>query len=401
MLDLVIISNYWHFPCEKSSSRYHSIATLARGEGLLVEILTSRFYHTKKQQRNDTVCVGSEIPYKVTLLDEKTYSKNVSVGRIISHNQFANNVIKYLDARKKPDVIYLFVPPTGLAKKAVNYAKKNNIRIIIDILDLWPEAFEMLLPEFVPKAILFPLKKSAEYIYANADEIIAVSNSYVRRAVKHNSRENIGHSVFIGTDIEVFDQAAENAPLLEGKLRPVTMAYIGMLGHSYDLCGIMDAMRLLIEQGADGVELLIVGDGPKKKNFQEYAEQYNLPVRFTGRLAYEDMVKTLVRCDIGLNVLAGKAAQSIINKQADYVSAGLPVINVQKNQEFGELLVEYHAGLMCMPGDTEALANAMRSLANHEETRLAMGKNSRRLAEERFDRRKTYHEIINVIKGNA
>lgn len=401
MLDVVIISNYWHFPSEKSSSRYHSIATLAIMEGLLVELLTSRFYHTKKQKRNNSVCVGSDIPYKVTLLDEKMYRKNVSVGRITAHNQFANNVIKYLGVRKKPDVIYLFVPPIGLAKKVVDYAKKNNIRIIIDILDLWPEAFEMLLPSFAPKAILSPLKKSAEYVYANADEIIAVSNTYVRRAVKHNSRENIGHSVFIGTDIEVFDKAADNAPPLEGKLRPVTMAYIGMLGYSYDLCGVMDAMRLLIKQGADDVELLIMGDGPQKENFQEYAKQYDLPVRFTGRLTYEDMVKILVKCDIGLNVLAGKAAQSIINKQADYVSAGLPVINVQKYQEFGELLIEYNAGLTCMPGDTEALSNAIRNLADHEETRLAMGKNSRRLAEERFDRQKTYHEIIDVLKGNA
>ena len=172
-----------------------------------------------------------------------------------------------------------------------------------------------------------------------------------------------------------------------------------MLGHSYDLCGVMDAMKLLIEQGSDMVELLIMGDGPLKEKFEDYAKQNNLPVRFTGRLAYTDMVKMLVKCDIGLNVLVGKSDASIINKHADYVSAAIPVINVQKNQEFGELLVAYDAGLMCSPGDTQALATAIRFLAEDEEARKRMGMNSRRLAEDKFDRNKTYQEIINVITG--
>ena len=120
-------------------------------------------------------------------------------------------------------------------------------------------------------------------------------------------------------------------------------------------------------------------------------------MRFTGRLAYNDMVKMLVKCDIGLNVLVGKAAQSIINKQADYISAGIPVINVQQHQEFGELLAAHDAGLMCSPGDAQALAKAIRFLAEDEETRKRMGKNSRRLAEEKFDRNKTYQELIDVI----
>lgn len=401
MLDVVIVSNYWHFPNEKSSSRYHSIASLATSEKMLIEVVTSRFYHTKKQYRENMVDITADISYKATLIKERGYKKNISILRIISHKQFAEGVINYLSLRKKPDAIYLFVPPTGLAKKVVEYAKRNNIRIIIDILDLWPEAFQMVLPNFVAKTLLASMKKSVEYVYRNADEVIAVSNTYVNRALKHNTRKNIGHSVFIGTDIAVFDKVSYDAPTLKDKLRPVTMAYIGMLGHSYDLCRVMDAMGLLIQRGYDEVELLVMGDGPLKEKFQNYALQHNLPVRFTGRLSYEDMSKKLVKCDIGLNVLVGNAAQSIINKQADYVSAGIPIINVQKNQEFSELLKEYDAGLSCRPGDTDSLADAIYMLAINKETRQMMGKNSRRLAEEKFDRKKTYHEIINVIKGDC
>lgn len=397
-MDVVIISNYWHFPIEKASSRYHTIATLAVEQGLSVEVVTSQFYHTKKEKR-DIANIIKDISYKATLLNEGSYQKNVSIKRLASHKRFAKNVVNYLSRRKKPDVIYLFVPPAGLAKRVVNYAKKHNIRIVIDVLDLWPEAFEMFLPTAIAKFLLYPMKRAVEYAYKNADEIVAVSKTYVQRAVKCNPHKNIGHSVFIGTDIGYFDKIAKHAPSLRGKVRPITMTYIGMLGHSYDLCGVMDAMRLLIDKGNDDVELLIMGDGPMKENFENYAKKYNLPVRFTGRLSYDEMVKKLVRCDIGLNVLVGKAAQSIINKQADYVSAGIPVINVQKNQEFGQLLLDYEAGLMCAPNDTQGLANIIHTLATDEETRIRMGKNSRRLAEDKFDRNKTYQEIIDVIVG--
>lgn len=338
----------------------------------------------------------------MTLLEEGTYKKNVSLSRILAHHQFAENVIEYLKTREnQPDVIYLFVPPAELAKKVVRFANKNNIRVVIDVLDLWPEAFHMLLPGVITKGLLFPMKRQIEYAYQNADAVIAVSNTYAKRAMQGNQRCANGHGVFIGTDLRTFDALAENAPALDGKLRPVTMAYIGMLGHSYDLCGVMDAMELLREKGVDTVELLIMGDGPFRDKFETYACQKNLPVRFTGRLSYEEMVKKLIKCDIGINVLVGNSAASIINKHADYVSAGIPVINVQRNQEFGELLLAYNAGMMCEPGDTASLAESICRLAKEEALRKEMGMNSRRLAEEKFDRNKTYHEIIRAIKGEV
>lgn len=396
-MDVVIISNYWHFPNEKSSSRYHTIATMAQNRGVSVEVITSKFYHARKKQRAEVDIEG--VLYKATLLKESSYKKNVSFARINSHRIFAKNVIKYLSKREKPDAIYLFVPPAGLAKKVVKFANKNNIRIIIDVLDLWPEAFGMFLPKKIVSFLLHSMKKAVEFAYANADEIVAVSKTYVKRAKEKNLRGSVGHSVFIGTDLEYFDSLAQVDVPLEGKLRPITMAYIGMLGNSYDLCGVMDAMKLLISQGFDQVELLVMGEGPKRETFEKHAKNNNLPVRFLGRLPYQEMVKILVKCDIGLNVLVGKSDASIINKHADYISAAIPVINVQKNQEFGDLLLEYNAGLTCAPNDIKSLANAIKMFAEDEKMRKLMGKNGRKLAEDKFDRNTTYQEIISVIVG--
>ena len=40
-------------------------------------------------------------------------------------------------------------------------------------------------------------------------------------------------------------------------------------------------------------------------------------------MSYEDMVQTLVQCDIAVNPIIKGAAQSIINKVGDYAAAGL------------------------------------------------------------------------------
>lgn len=393
-MKLLIISNYWHFKNEKSSSRYNSIAEMAKKRNIDVELVTSTFYHTKKTQRNYKL----ESLYNTTLIKEPSYKKNITIKRIISHKIFANGVIKYLkNLKDTPDVIYLFVPPTGLAKKVVKFANTHNIKVIIDVLDLWPEAFEMVLPKPLSK-LLLSMKKDVEYAYKNADAIVAVSKGYVQRAVAVNKNTSTGTAVYIGTDLSVFDKNAQGAPELDGKLRPITMAYIGMLGKSYDLITVMKAMKELIADNFDKVEFIVMGSGPMQEKFEEYATDNNLPVRFTGRLSYEDMIKKLVKCDFGVNVLCGKSVAGIINKHADYLSAGIPIINIQKDTEFSDLIRENNAGIVCPVGDVSTLKNAIKELAENKELRDTMGKNSRELAEKYFDRNTTYDKIINLIE---
>src|SRR5699024_1478517 len=113
---------------------------------------------------------------------------------------------KYLEKRKIPDVIYCTVPSLDVGYVAAKYSQKNNVRFIIDIQDLWPEAFKMVfnLP-FISDFIFNPMKQKANYIYSKADNIIAVSRTYVDRGLSVNSKLKEGTSVFLGTDLQYFD----------------------------------------------------------------------------------------------------------------------------------------------------------------------------------------------------
>lgn len=88
-----------------------------------------------------------------------------------------------------------------------NYCKKNNIKFIIDVQDLWPEAFRMVFNIPIISSILFyPMKKKADYIYSIADKIVAVSETYCNRALKANKKVDKGITAFLGTDLKYFDE---------------------------------------------------------------------------------------------------------------------------------------------------------------------------------------------------
>ena len=58
-------------------------------------------------------------------------------------------------------------------------------------------------------------------------------------------------------------------------------------------------------------------------------------------------------------------------------------------------------GISSEPGDSDALAKAIKKLIENKKLREEMGINARRCAEECFDRRKTYLELVKVITGEV
>jgi glycosyltransferase involved in cell wall biosynthesis len=303
-----------------------------------------------------------------------------------------------LKLEKKPDVIYCAVPSLDAGKVAADYAKKNNVRFIIDVQDLWPEAFQMVFKvPYVSDILFHPLQKKADYIYRVADEIIAVSQTFTERALRVNNNAGKGHSIFLGTDLASFDKFAKENKIKDKPNGEIWLGYVGTLGHSYDLKCTIDALKILREKGIKNIKFVVMGDGPLKSRFEKYAKENQVYIEFTGRLNYKKMVGILASCDIAVNPIIRGSLASIINKHADYAAAGLPVLNNQECQEYRDLITKYEAGLNCENNNAAELAEKLLMLYNDEVLRKVMGQNSRKLAEEKFDRRQSYQKIIEVI----
>jgi len=399
--DILIIAHFTQFPGEKGNGRFHYIAEKINKEISSVEIVTTSFSHSTKRQRQVTDEQLNSISYKLTMLKEPGYCKNVSLKRIYSHFVMGRRLNKYLKKRKKPDVIYCAIPSLDVGKVAAKYAKKN-IKFIIDIQDLWPEAFKMVFNvPFISDIIFYFMKKNADYIYSAADEIVAVSNTYLNRALKVNKKCKKGYSIFLGTDRNYFDKLARENKTMNKPEDEIWLAYVGTMGHSYDLKCVIDALKILKDKGVKNIRFIVMGDGPLKNKFEQYAREKEVYAEFTGRLDYGKMVGILTACDIAVNPILHGSAASIINKHGDYAAAGLPVLNTQECAEYRKLIDDYKAGFNCKNGDAKDLAEKLLILYKNKNLRNKMGLNSRLLFEEWFDRKKTYETIIKLLEGET
>ena len=359
-----------------------------------VEIVTSDFDHGAKAYFDYEI---EKHDFKITMLHEGAYPTNVCLQRFYGHYVWGRNVRKYLAGRKKPDVIFCAIPTLMASYEAAKYCEKNGVRFVIDIQDLWPEAFQMVFNVPVLSQIIFaPFNFLANGIYKRADGICGVSDTYCERALKVNKKCKKGTTVFLGTELDTFDQYAAGTPIIPDKEGEVRLAYCGTLGASYDLTCVIDAIEKL---GDPNLHFVVMGDGPKKEEFETRAKEKKINATFTGRLQYEAMCCLLSHCDITINPIMHLAAQSIINKHADYAASGLPVISTQESEEYRKLVEDYDMGFNCENGNIAELADKLGALIKDPQLRKRMGRNARKCASEKFDRKRTYKHLIKEITG--
>ena len=397
MKDIVIIANFCGDLNGQGNNRFLYLAKLLAGDNA-VELITSDFDHGTKHRRE---AVG-EHPFRLTLLHESGYPKNVCLKRFASHRVWGRSVADYLKTRKTPDVIYCAVPSLSAPLAAAEYCRAKGVPFLIDVQDLWPEAFQMVLNVPVVSDLAFlPFRVMADRIYRQADGVAAVSESYCQRALRVNRKCREGRVVFLGTRLADFDANAAAHPVADKPVEELWLGYCGTLGSSYDLTVVFDALALLERRGVTPPRFIVMGDGPRRAEFQRQAAEKGVDARFTGMLPYGQMCGLLSACDLVVNPISRGAAQSIINKHADYAASGKPVVSTQESPEYRALVEEYRMGVNCPSGDAGAVADALERLMGDAALRREMGANARRCAEERFDRERSYRELTELIEAAA
>lgn len=398
-MDILMIVHTMGTLDPSDNDRFTYLAKMLVGKGHNVEIVTSDFEHHKKAYRN-TEAIVRRHSFKITFLHEDAYQKNISVQRIAGHISFAKRLKKYLKKRNKPDAIYCAIPPTVSADCAASYAEKNQIRFIIDVQDLWPESFNLALGNSaLAKLALKPLASIANGAYKRADGIVAVSETYVRRVKKVNTKAMQAVSVYLGTDSKLVEDVKKNMPMHNRQTQELRVAYIGNLGRSYDFLTLFKALHLLEKIEDYKIRLLVIGDGNYRNQVEALADKYFANTLITGYLSYDMMFAQLMQCDIAVNPIVRGTANSVVNKVGDYAAAGLPVVNSQDNNEYCGLIEQYNAGLNSLPGDAEDMAKKIEMLCLDANMRKQLGQNNRKLYEAKFDRSKTYPAIVDCLLG--
>lgn len=396
-MKIIIIANFPSKLDGKLNGRFIYLADMLMKRGHKVEVIVSDFDHGAKKHRKD---MGNKYPFKLTYLHETGYPGNVSPKRLWSHYIWGLNVEKYLkNLPEHPDVLYAALPTFTAGRLAGKWCNKHNVKYVVDVQDLWPEAFKVAMKNPIIQVAFMPMEWIANAAYKAADRVIAVSDTYRDRALSVNKKCNEGLTVYLGNNGETFDYGREHYHVdkPDGEF---WIAYIGTMGYSYDIKLAIDAIKRAEEKNlSKKVRFIGMGRGPLLEEYKDYAEKSGISYEFTGALDYEVMVGRMCSCDAVINCLRPGAAQSITNKVGDYALSGLPVINTQENLEYRKLVEDWNCGINCECGNVQDTANAIEKLVNNPSLCEEMGRNSRRLGEMKFDRRMTYLEIVKFLES--
>lgn len=386
---------------KKGYTRFRFLANLLVSQGYDVDLITSSFQHWEKAQRDiEHFERSADERYNVVFIHEPGYTKNVDPKRIHSHAVAAKNLRKYFEKHSEYDLIYTEIPPNDVALVAARFAERLNIPLVVDVNDLWPEAMHMSFDVPILSNLLFsPFMRDARAVYKLASAVVGTSEEYAARPFQDRP-EDIPHCVvYVGTDLGLFDEGvARFTSYIEKPAGEFWVTYAGTLGSSYDLATLIKTAYELKERGYENIRVKILGSGPTEGDLHCLADDLDAPVDFIGYQPYQKMAVYLRKSDIVVNSFVKKAPQSIVNKIGDYLASGHPIINTCSSTELREKIDSQKLGLSVEAENPDILADAILKLYKDPALCQDMGLRARTVAEEEFDRRRSYRRIVKLIE---
>lgn len=381
---ILIVAPYCSIPGESNFNRFFYLGKLLSKSHEVI-LVTSTFNHFVKRHRE--VVSDNQVNqfYCIKFVQEPGYKSNASLERVWSHKIFIENFKDLIGCGLLDDVdlVYSAYPMIETNIILGKYKKNYKYKLVVDVQDVWPEAFSAVVPliNFIPRCIL-PFTSKANTAYRYADALIAVSDTYLRRALEANP-DAASCVTYIGADQNLIQSISASSDIDRSC---VNFVYIGTLSYSYDVETII---KYFSSGAADkNFRFHIVGDGPHRNKLESIANENCI---FHGVKSYIEMIAILKSCDYAFNPIKSTARQSITNKLSDYISVGLPIINSQECSEVSAILKNY-SSLNYKSGSIRSLANAMSFVSK---AGLQSGSNNDIAS--KFDRSKTYDELIDFL----
>ena len=368
--------------------RYWLMCEAFARAGWKVVFWTSSFSHAKKMTRDQGSGIrdrGSGIRdqgIEVRFIPTLPYPKNVCLARIQSHRAYAKEWLRLaLDNRtieqsNNPALIITSTPTLSAAAAALTIGRALGSKVVVDVMDAWPETFERLAPKglrWLTKPFLAGMYQMARQIYREADLVTGVCERY-RELTGRDDYYLAYHGIERAQGSGLRDQWR-----FAGATRKIRLVYAGNLGKTYDLATVVKAVETNVD-----FELDVAGFG----EFECACPR----VRFHGLLSASDLQALLGRCDIGIVPMRPDSWVGVPYKFCDYSQAGLAIVS-SLGGESSAMLERYRCGATYHAGDVASLVAAIRKVMTFERG------TSRTMCETEFDAVKIYDEYVKRVLG--
>lgn len=387
--------------------RYGLLAQALFKAGHQVILWSSDWNHIKKEKREEKCanagmrdCAnGGEGSVEIRLIKTLPYFKNIGLRRLISHCLYAREWERECSKEhEKPDLIICSAPPLSTGWVMRRLCKRLECAGVIDVMDVWPETFERVVPGWM----LGPLRWMAKRVYEGADGISAVGDSYLE-VVKRYLRDERSLARADGKPMYRCYHGIEMSKGMDERSLaradgPLRLVYVGNMGKGYDLVTLVQVVKEMIDEGY-AISLDLAGRGDQEESLKARAQSKTDDIRFHGMVAGRDLSELLGNADVGVIPMFANTYVAVPYKLADYAAAGLPMISCLKG-ESEALITKYEAGWFYEAGSVASLKRALKVCVKVvKEKKISSYRiNALRLAEECFDADKIYPEFVTWLE---
>lgn len=331
-------------------------------------------------------------------------ARNNIIGRLINYFSFTVAVFfNIVELENYKSVIVYSNPP--ILPLAVSIANKfYKLKIVYVCYDVYPEiAIETKVIK-EKGLICRVMDKVNKFVYENVNKVVALSCDMKELLLKNRSDLKREQVIVIPNWCE--DELIQNIErsyanslfnCVKAKDRFV-VSYFGNMGTAQDLDTFLDAIRHF--KIDNEIVFLIAGHGNKLQVLKETVKNESLGNVFIYDFLHgEDYKDALNISDIFIvSLKEGLTGLAVPSKTYSYLMAGKPVIAIMgMNSDITKDLIGNNAGFGIEVGDVNGLIKVMDSAKRDSDKRLLMGKNARRLFEEKYNTQKCTSQYVALI----
>ena len=395
-------------PNDAGGTRHYELAQFAIARGERFSVVASDFGYLSGKRNAGSLLGHEETIDGIRVLRVATSPSlhGGIAGQLLSFLSFTGASLLAGIRVRDVDVVLGTSPPIFQAVTAwlVSFVKRRPL--VLEIRDLWPE-FIVDMGKLTNPVAISLARWLERFLYRRARHFIVNSPAYVDYLIdKGIARERIS-LIPNGVDPAMFEAGPSDAAAAQairdryGLSGKFVVMYAGVMGPANDLGVLLDAAADLRRDPR--IHVVLVGDGKTRRQLEEHARQLGLQnVTFAGPQSKADMRAFLQMADVCVATLQNIAMfrMTYPNKVFDYLAAGRPVV-LGIDGVIRQVVEEADAGVFVPPGNSAALANAIRELANDPERGRQLGQNGREYVARKFNRREHGEQFTSVLRGIA
>ena len=172
--------------------------------------------------------------------------------------------------------------------------------------------------------------------------------------------------------------------------KDVVLAYSGRLGPEKNVELLIESFSKASQEN-DRLRLLVIGDGPLRRNLAELVELMDLDRRvfFSGLVPYQEIPRYLRSADAFVTASITEVHPYAV---IEAMATGLPVIGI-RSPGVADIVTDKMTGLIVLEEDLASLSQAMVQMAEGEEQRRRMGINAKQDAQ-KYDIELTSEQML-------